>query len=54
MDADKEGKWTTSKNSIEEACSGGILSVHNAIRQANAMRDYLEMIRSILILTPSS
>ena len=46
MDADKEGQMDYFKKLYPKKLAlGGILSVHNAIRQANAMRDYLEMIR---------
>ena len=46
MDADKEGQMDYFKKLYpKKLVPGGILSVHNAIRQANAMRDYLEMIR---------
>jgi len=46
MDADKEGQMDYFKKLFpKKLIPGGILSVHNAIRQANSMRDYLEMIR---------
>jgi predicted O-methyltransferase YrrM len=46
MDADKEGQMDYFKKLFpKKLAPGGILSVHNAIRQANSMRDYLEMIR---------
>ena len=46
MDADKEGQMDYFKKLYpKKLVPGGILSVHNAIRQANVMRDYLEMIR---------
>jgi predicted O-methyltransferase YrrM len=46
LDADKEGQLDYfSKLYPKKLAPGGILAVHNAIRQANSMRDYLEMIR---------
>ncbi len=46
MDADKEGQMDYFKKLFpKKLVPGGILSVHNAIRQANPMRNYLEMIR---------
>ncbi len=46
MDADKEGQMDYFKKIFpKKLVPGGILSVHNAIRQANSMKDYLEMIR---------
>ena len=46
LDADKEGQLDYfNKLYPKKLVPGGILSVHNAIRQANSMRDYLEMIR---------
>lgn len=46
MDADKEGQMDYFKKLFpKKLIPGGILSVHNAIRQANSMKDYLEMIR---------
>ncbi len=46
MDADKEGQMDYFKKLYpKKLVPGGILLVHNAIRQANSMRDYLEMIR---------
>jgi predicted O-methyltransferase YrrM len=46
MDADKEGQ-TDYFNKLypKKLVPGGILAVHNAIRQASSMKDYLEMIR---------
>jgi len=46
LDADKEGQMDYfSKLYPKKLVPGGILAAHNAIRQANSMRDYLEMIR---------
>lgn len=46
MDADKEGQMDYFKKLFpKKLIPGGILSVHNAIRQALSMKDYLEMIR---------
>jgi predicted O-methyltransferase YrrM len=46
MDADKEGQVDYFKKLFpKKLVPGGILSVHNAIRQALSMKDYLEMIR---------
>jgi len=46
MDADKEGQMDYfNKLFPRKLVPGGILAVHNAIRQAEAMKDYLEMIR---------
>ncbi len=46
MDADKEGQVDYfNKVSPKKLIPGGILAVHNAIRQASAMKDYLDMIR---------
>ncbi len=46
LDADKEGQMDYFKKLFpKKLVPGGILSVHNAIRQAHSMRDYLEMIR---------
>ena len=46
MDADKEGQMDYFKKLYPKTLvPGGILLVHNAIQQANSMRDYLEMIR---------
>jgi caffeoyl-CoA O-methyltransferase len=45
LDADKEGQLDYfNKLYPKKLVPGGILAVHNAIRQANSMRDYLEMI----------
>lgn len=45
IDADKEGQMDYfNKLYPKKLAPGGILAVHNAIRQANAMKDYLEMI----------
>lgn len=49
MDADKEGQMDYFKKLYpKKLVPGGILLVHNAIRQANSMKDYLEMIRKHL------
>ena len=46
MDADKEGQMDYfNKLYPKKLAPGGILAVHNAIRQANSMKDYLDMIR---------
>ena len=46
LDADKEGQMDYFKKLYpKKLVPGGILAVHNAIRQANSMRDYLDMIR---------
>jgi predicted O-methyltransferase YrrM len=46
MDADKEGQMDYFKKLYPKKFTpGGILAVHNAIRQASSMKDYLEMIR---------
>ena len=46
LDADKEGQLDYfNKLYPKKLAPGGILTAHNAIRQANSMRDYLEMIR---------
>ena len=46
LDADKEGQMDYFRQLYpRKLLPGGILSVHNAIRQAYAMRDYLDMIR---------
>lgn len=46
MDADKEGQMDYFKKLFpKKLVPGGILSAHNAIGQANSMKDYLEMIR---------
>ncbi len=46
LDADKEGQMDYFKKLYpKKLVPGGILMVHNAIRQANSMRDYLDMIR---------
>lgn len=45
MDADKEGQIDYfSKLYPKKLAPGGILAVHNAIRQASSMKDYLDMI----------
>jgi caffeoyl-CoA O-methyltransferase len=45
-DADKEGQMDYFRKLYpRKLAPGGILAVHNAIRQADAMGDYLEMIR---------
>jgi len=47
MDADKEGQMDYFKKLFpKKLVPGGILLVHNAIRQTHSMRDYLEMIRN--------
>lgn len=46
MDADKEGQMDYFKKLFpKKLVPGGILLVHNAIRQAYSMRDYLQMIQ---------
>ncbi len=46
MDADKEGEVDYFKNLYpNKLFPGAIIAVHNAIRQAYAMKDYLDMIR---------
>ena len=46
LDADKEGQMDYfNKRYPKKLVPGGILAAHNAIRQANSMKDYLEMIR---------
>jgi len=46
LDADKEGQVDYFNKLYPRKLSpGGILAVHNAIRQAGSMRDYLNMIR---------
>lgn len=46
LDADKEGQLDYfNKLYPKKLVPGGILTVHNAIRQASSMKDYLEMIR---------
>jgi predicted O-methyltransferase YrrM len=46
MDADKEGQVDYfNKLYPKKLVPGGILAVHNAIRQASSMQDYLKMIR---------
>jgi predicted O-methyltransferase YrrM len=46
MDADKEGQPDYfNKLYPKKLLPGGILAVHNAIRQAGSMQDYLKMIR---------
>jgi predicted O-methyltransferase YrrM len=46
MDADKEGQVDYFKKLFpKKLVPGGILLVHNAIRQAPSMRDYLQMIQ---------
>lgn len=46
LDADKEGQMDYFKKLYpKKLVPGGILAVHNAIRQAHSMRDYLDMIR---------
>jgi len=46
MDADKEGQMDYfNKLYPKKLAPGGMLAAHNAIRQADSMKDYLEMIR---------
>jgi len=46
LDADKEGQVDYfQKLYPRKLVPGGILAVHNAIRQADSMREYLDMIR---------
>jgi predicted O-methyltransferase YrrM len=46
MDADKEGQMDYfHKLYPKKLTAGGILAVHNAIREASSMKDYLETIR---------
>jgi caffeoyl-CoA O-methyltransferase len=46
MDADKEGQMDYFKKLFpKKLVPGGILLVHNAIQQANSMKDYLDMVR---------
>jgi predicted O-methyltransferase YrrM len=46
MDADKEGQLDYFKKLFpKKLVPGGILLVHNAIQQANSMKDYLDMVR---------
>jgi predicted O-methyltransferase YrrM len=46
LDADKEGQVDYFRKLYpEKLVPGGILAVHNAIRQADSMKDYLDMIR---------
>jgi predicted O-methyltransferase YrrM len=46
LDADKEGQLDYfSKLYPKKLVPGGILAVHNAIQQADSMKDYLDMIR---------
>ncbi len=46
LDADKEGQVDYFKKLYPgKLVPGGILAVHNAIRQADSMKDYLDMIR---------
>ena len=46
MDADKEGQMDYfNKLYPKKLLPGGMLAVHNAIRQARSMQDYLKMIR---------
>lgn len=46
LDADKEGQGDYfSKLYPKRLMPGGVLAVHNAIRQAGSMKDYLDMIR---------
>jgi predicted O-methyltransferase YrrM len=46
LDGDKEGQMDYfNKLYLKKLLPGAILAVHNAIHQANSMRDYLEMIR---------
>jgi predicted O-methyltransferase YrrM len=46
LDADKEGQVDYFNKLYPKRLSpGGVLAVHNAIQQAGAMRDYLDMVR---------
>ncbi len=46
LDADKEGQMDYFRKLYpKKLVPGGILAVHNAIHQAGAMKDYLDMIR---------
>ena len=46
LDADKEGQVDYFRKLYpKRIVPGGVLAVHNAIRQADAMRDYLDLIR---------
>ena len=46
LDADKEGQVDYFRKLYPQKLSpGGILAVHNAIRQAQAMKDYLDMVK---------
>jgi len=46
LDADKEGQVDYFRKLYPKKLSpGGILAVHNAIRQAQAMKDYLDMVK---------
>ena len=46
MDADKEGQMDYFKKLYpKKLAPGAMLAVHNAIRQASSMKDYLDMIR---------
>jgi caffeoyl-CoA O-methyltransferase len=46
LDADKEGQMDYFKKLYPKKLSAGaVIAVHNAISQANSMRDYLDMIR---------
>ncbi len=46
LDADKDGQMDYfNKLYPKKLTPGGILAVHNAIRQASSMKDYLDMIR---------
>jgi caffeoyl-CoA O-methyltransferase len=46
LDADKEGQVDYfNKLYPKKLIPGGVLAVHNAIRQADSMRDYLDLIR---------
>jgi caffeoyl-CoA O-methyltransferase len=47
LDADKEGQVDYFNKLYPKKLSpGGMLAVHNAIRQANSMKDYLDTVRS--------
>jgi predicted O-methyltransferase YrrM len=47
LDADKDGQVDYFHALYpRKLAAGGVLAVHNAIRQAGAMRDYLELVRT--------
>lgn len=46
LDADKEGQVDYFRKLYpDKLAPGGILAAHNAIRQAGAMREYLDLVR---------